>query len=392
MKKRVIRYLKHIFATLIILILIAVAVIVSEDGAIHYGDNPAQMNWENEGPYIFFKDISALNIQYIKGNKDDGFFVDSTNVSIDSALQLFCYFNLDNSKFGFQIDKKQLNTPATTYNDEGKIFAVSDIESNYKTFRDLLIKNKVIDENLNWLFSNGHLVLVGDFVDRGFSTTQVLWFIYKLEQEAMKQGGKVHYIIGNHEIKNMQANFESASPKYPIVAYILNKQQHELYNYNSFIGQWMAHKNAMELINGHLFVHGGIHPEVGDLNLNLDEMNNIMRSRYYKGYYPKKDKSNEQLLISTNKGPSWYRGYFKDDALTQEQVEKSLDKLNAKAVIVGHTIQSKVNRRFKGKVIGIDVQHPSDYSKYWPKRASEALLIENGKYYRVLADGTKKEI
>ena len=78
---------------------------------------------------------------------------------------------------------------------------------------------------LNWTFGNGHLVLVGDFVDRGFSTTQVLWFIYKLEQEAEKQGGYVHYILGNHELKNMQGNYESASLKYFHVAAILEKQQ-----------------------------------------------------------------------------------------------------------------------------------------------------------------------
>ena len=392
MQKRIIRYLKHIFATLTVLLLIGLAILLSEDGGIHYGDNPIKMNWENEGPYIFFEGDSILNIQYIKGNQDDGFYVDANQHDADSTFKATCYFNLDNSKFNFQIDKSQISIPATTYNDEGKIFAVSDIESGYRAFRDLLVNSNVIDESLNWSFGNGHLVLVGDFVDRGFSTMQVLWFIYKLEQDAKKQGGKVHFIIGNHEIKNMQANYESASPKYAYVAYILDKQQHELYNQNSFIGRWMSSKNTMELINGHLFVHGGIHTDVARLGLNLDEMNNIIRARYYKGYYPKKEKSNEQLLTSTDKGPSWYRGYFKDNDLTQEQVEEGLNKFNANTVIVGHTIQSKINRRFDGKVIGIDVQHPKDYHKNWPKRKSEALLIDNGKFYRVLANGEKEEM
>ena len=57
-------------------------------------------------------------------------------------------------------------------------------------------------------------------------------------------------------LKNMQGNYESASLKYFHVAEILEKQQNELYDSNSFIGKWMASKNTLELINGNLFVHG----------------------------------------------------------------------------------------------------------------------------------------
>lgn len=392
MKKRIIQYLIHMLATLAVLMVIGFVILLSEDGAIHYGDNPIQMNWENEGPYIFFEGDSILSTRYVKGSQDYGFNVEIKNYAADSNFTASCYFNLDSSKFSFIVDKDQISIPPVTYNDGGKIFAVSDIESSYKTFRDLLINNNVIDKELKWSFGNGHLVLVGDFVDRGFSTTQVLWFIYKLEQEAKQQGGKVHFIIGNHEIKNMQANYEASSPKYAYIAYILEKQQQELYNQNSFIGRWMSSKNTMEIINGYLFVHGGIHPEVAKIDLSLVDMNNVIRSRYYRGYYPKKEKSTEQLLTSTDMGPSWYRGYFKDDDLTLEQVESGINKFNAKAVVVGHTIQSKVNRSFNGKVIGIDVQHPKDYHKNFPNRTSEALQIENGKFYRVLINGEKEEI
>ena len=51
-----------------------------------------------------------------------------------------------------------------------------------------------------------------------------------------------------------------------------------------------------------------------------------------------------------------------------------------------------MNKTYNGKVIGIDVFHPKDYHKNWPNGKSEGLLIENDKYYRVFADGKKKEI
>jgi calcineurin-like phosphoesterase family protein len=392
MLKRISLYLFHIFSTLIVLLIVGLIILLSEDGGIHYGDNPIKMTWDNDGPYVFYEGDSLLHVQYVHGKMDDGFYSTNDLYPIDSAFKSKSYFNLDSTSFSFYIDANAIQIPATKYSDDEPIFAVSDIESGYKTFRDLLLHNEIIDKDLEWNFGQGHLVLVGDFVDRGFSTTQTLWFIYKLEQEAQKVGGNVHFILGNHELKVMQANFEASSPKYAYLSYILKKQQHQLYNRQSFLGRWMSSKNSLELINGHLFVHGGIHPKVAQLNFDIDQMNEFLRSRYYDGYFKQQQESAEQLLTSTQTGPNWYRGYFKDETLTQKDVELGLDLFGAEAVVVGHTLQSKVNRSFNGIVIGIDVQHPNDYHKNWPKRSSEALLITDGKYFRVLADGEKIEI
>jgi len=390
MKKRIFRYLKHIVLTILILGLAAVFFGLYHGAALHYGDNPSMMNLDEEGPYIFFKNDSILNVNYIKGNQKDGFYLKQTDHRIGSKIPASSYFPLDSTNFEYLI-KTDFETPISTYNDNQSILAISDIEGGYKTLRDFLISNNVIDNNLNWTFGKGHLVLVGDFVDRGFSTTQVLWFIYKLEQEAKKAGGLVHFIIGNHELKNMQAKFGAASQKYLAVSAILGKQQHELYNEESFLGKWLSRKNAIEKINGHIFVHGGIHPEIANLGLTLTEINTISRKHYYNAYFPKPEKTNAQLITSTRKGISWYRGYFRED-LSQAQIDLQLEIFKAKSVVVGHTLQSKVKTFFNGKVIGIDVHHPKDYSKNWPSGQSEGLLIENDIMFRLLHDGTKKAL
>lgn len=390
MKKRILRYLKHILSTLLILIVIGVSFGLYHGASLHYGDHPLMYIIDNEGPYVFYKNDSILNVNYIKGNKDDGFYVDKKEHSVASEISSTCYFQIDSTSFNFNI-KSEIEIPKTTYSDGNPIIAISDIEGGYKSFRDFLINSKVIDADLNWKFGKGHLVLVGDFVDRGWSVTQVLWFIYKLEQDAKKHGGFVHFIIGNHELKNMQGNFDSSADKYLAVSRILEKKQSELYDPTSFLGKWLSSKNSIELINGNLFAHGGIHPDIADSNLSLDEINQMIRSNYYRAYYPKTKKTNEQLLTSNKTGICWYRGYFKDD-LTQEEVERGLDIFNAKAVIVGHTLQSKVNKTFNGKVIGIDVHHPKDYHKNWPNGKSEGLLVKGDSYYRVFANGDKKEL
>ena len=388
MKKRILRYFKHLFVTILFLAISATLFGLYHGASLHYGDHPKMYQLEGDGPYVFYTNDSTLQVNYIKGNQDDGFYTEQTNHSSVNPIAVHCSFPLEESQFNFTIQESTIKTPKARYHDNHPILAISDIESSYKTFRDFLIANNVINNNLDWIFGKGHLVLVGDFVDRGNSTTQVLWFIYKLEQDAAKKGGKVHFIIGNHELKNFQGNHESASPKYNAIANILHKQQSDLYAPESFLGKWLSGKNAIELINGHLFAHGGLHPDIANTSLSLEDINQTIRENYYRPYFPKPDETTETLLTSTKTGICWYRGYFKDD-LAQSEVDGVLQKFGAKSVIVGHTLQSTVKQLYNGSVIAIDVKHPNDYHKNWPHQDSEGLLIENGKHYKLYHDGSK---
>ncbi len=158
--------------------------------SFQYGRNPlvSSENLEKEGPFIFEKD-SIYQINYIKGNSKKGYFLNQQIENIDTDFTVKCYYYPDSTYFSFKL-KTYLQNEKVEYKIPNKIIAISDIESNYKTFRDFLIANKVIDEKLNWIFEKGHLVLNGDFVDRSYFTTQVLWFIYKLEQDAEKKRWK----------------------------------------------------------------------------------------------------------------------------------------------------------------------------------------------------------
>ncbi len=44
--------------------------------------------------------------------------------------------------------------------------------------------------------------------------TECLWLIYSLEEKAKAAGGYVHFILGNHEIMNMQGDFRYVQDKY----------------------------------------------------------------------------------------------------------------------------------------------------------------------------------
>lgn len=163
----------------------------------------------------------------------------------------------------------------------------------------------------------------------------------------------------------------------------------DLYGANSFLGSWLASKNTVERINGNLFVHGGLHPDLAKSNMSLEQINEVVRAHYNYFYLPELGESEEQLILSNTTGLAWYRGYFKGD-LSQEQINRMLDKFHGKRVIVGHTLQTEVTGIFDGKVIGIDVKHPKDYQKYWPFHESEGVLISGDKLYRIGQDGTSE--
>lgn len=391
MKKRVLRYLKHMGLTVLALVLILITVGLFIDASIHYWDNETGYYVNGDGPYIFYKNDSVLNVNYLAGNREQGFYTESTDISANEANYATCSFPLDSSHFRFRVEST-FEHPPVSYEDGEAIFAVSDIESGYKAFRDLLITAGVIDSGLQWTFGKGHLVLLGDFVDRGYSTTQVLWFIYKLEQDARQAGGKVHFIIGNHELKNMHGDYYAAETKYFNAATLLGRQQHDLYSPQSLIGRWMSSKNSVERINGVLFAHGGLHPDlVKYKDLDLQKMNDLIRKNYYQRYFPQPDAGAEQFLTSNQTGPCWYRGYFKED-LSQKQIDAVLQKFGGTAIVVGHTLQSKVTTYYNGKVIAIDVKHPKDYQYYWPAGHSEGLLIEGKVRQRIMADKKRKEL
>jgi hypothetical protein len=348
------------------------------------------MNWHNDGPYVFFETDSTVSINYVQGNRDDGFGLKTDTRSLRDLPTVSSYYAYDSSRFNTLLSGK-FSVPEAVYDDDHPIIAISDIEGNYRAFRDFLIHHKVVDDSLKWTFGNGHLVLVGDFVDRGAYVTQVLWFIHHLEQSALKHGGHVHYIIGNHELKAMHGNTGSASEKYTYIASFLNRQQHDLTGPDSYIGRWLERKNAMERINGHLFVHGGIHPDFAQSERSIEEINTIIRTGYRRAYFPKAEGDEHRLLHSSRTGPCWYRGYFKED-LTPEEVTASLEKFGAKDVVVGHTLQYRVKTHFGGRVIAIDVKHPSDHEMNWPHGSSEGLLIEQGNYYRLREDGSRTKL
>lgn len=345
-------------------------------------DIPDANNATIDGPYVLYRNDSVF-VKYIDDNSGAKLVrTDSMQASQKSSLKLVVNSDLPGKSFTVQLKQKHSNEKSE-YRDVKKMLVISDIEGNFEAFRKLLQANGVIDENFNWTYGKDHVVFTGDFVDRGKMVTEVLWLIYSLEDKAKAAGGYVHYILGNHEIMNMSNDLNYVNERYLQHASLMNKPYMELFGQEAELGRWLATKNVVEKIGNTLFTHGGISTYMNYLNIPLKELNEITRSYYTDTTYKYPD--DRLNIIYSDFGPFWYRNYYKSPRASIGQIDSTLDIYRVKHISTGHTIiATEISSVYGGKVFNTDVHHADGHS--------EALLIDNGKFWRVNAAGEKLEV
>lgn len=333
-----------------------------------------------DGPYVLYQDDTVF-VKYIFNDHGRKFVKqDNLMFSQKNAIVLDVLTDEPGKMFKVKL-KTSLEQEDSDFKNPEKMFIVSDIEANFGAFRKLLLANNVIDSDYNWTFGKGHLVLTGDFVDRGERQNEVLWLIYSLEDKAKAAGGYVHFILGNHEIMNLNGDHRYLHKKYVEHSALLNEHFMSLYGDQSEIGRWLRTKNVVEKIGNILFCHAGISAPVNKMDLSTTKINKKVRPYYADTLYLYD--SPETNVLYSDQGPFWYRGYYTGpEKATQQQIDKTLSLYKVKHIATGHTvIADTISILHGGKVINTDVHHAAG--------KTEALLIEGKKFYRATALGEK---
>ena len=325
--------------------------------------------YETDGPYVFYRNDEII----VKTIEEDG---PQTYTYDDSdSVELICRFPNYADSFYVEL-QPELLVEESEYPLPEKFLAVSDIEGNLEAFVMLLQDTDVIDEEYNWIFGDGHLIFNGDMFDRGTNVTECLWLLYKLEYEAEAVGGKIHFVMGNHDIMNLIYDFRYVNAKYIENAGLMGETLESVYASDTELGRWLRTKNLIEKVGPIVFVHGGISPSVANLNLSLDDMNFWGRYRM-----DEECSYNECLLINggSDYGLYWYRG-MADMDLTQQQVDNILsqDNINAQKVVIGHSVFDEITLLYEARVIGIDLDHEENFNNGF----MEALYYEAGDLFR----------
>jgi hypothetical protein len=335
-----------------------------------------------DGPYVLYRGDSIF-VNYIQGDSVNG-TVKGESMKVVGKDNITLHVNTDIPGKTFDVKlKPKLTNEKAEYKKVSKMLILSDIEGNFGAFRKLLQGSQVIDDNFNWTFGNGDLVLIGDFVDRGNMVMEVLWLIYSLEEKAKAAGGYVHYILGNHEIMNMSNDLRYVQQRYLRHATLMNTSYMQLFGPDAEIGRWLATKNVTERIGDMLFMHAGISQYINMMNIQLKELNDLVRPYYSDTTYQYKDKRLD--ILYSDFGPFWYRGYYTGQKATMAQIDSTRDIYGVRYLTTGHTIVShEIKSFYDGKLFDTDVHHAEG--------DSEALLYEDGKFVRINASGTKLEI
>lgn len=312
----------------------------------------------NDGPYIFIESNRLIQKSIVNGKVN--------------SEQL-------NSKAFDTIFKPE----AATFSTVETIAVLSDIHGQFDLAIEILKNNNIIDQELNWSFGAGHFVIAGDIFDRGPKVNEMLWLIYKLEQQAKENGGYLHFLLGNHEYLVLKKDLRYVHERYFETSTLLGLDYDELYGNTTVLGRWLRSKPTIIKINELIFVHGGISQDfLSKVSFDIDLINETMRvsidisktelksTNFYNTYYG-------------STGPIWYRGYFNDN-LNHDDVNEVLTETTSKHIVVGHCSFDEIIRVFDGKIFGVD-------SSIKNGENGEILFIENDTYYRGLKNGTRKE-
>jgi hypothetical protein len=275
--------------------------------------------------------------------------------------------------------------PFERHTDVKKFVALSDIHGQHHIFIELLKKHQVIDSTEAWMYGDGHLVIVGDVMDRGPQVTESLWFLYRLEKEAAVAGGKVHTLLGNHELMVMHGDIGYVNPKYRYTSGITQKPYPDFFNAETVLGQWLRSKNITTVINEFGFVHGGFSKKVIKKENSLFTINHMFKTQIVPHGESLKESTSLLSMLYFDNGPLWYRGYANPEGFDEATADSILAALDIESIVVGHTSMPKIVSIHDDKILLVD-------SSIKFGKTGELLVYDNDSLYRGLIDGSRESI
>ena len=345
---------------------------------------------------------------------------------------------------------------AETYRYKGveRLVAVGDAHGAYDRFSRLLLETGVVDEHLQWSGGKTHFVDLGDFVDRGPGSRKIMDLLLRLQTQAEQSGGRVHVLLGNHELMNLTGDLryvsdqeylsytdlEDADERRAAREYFdslpedaRSRSFDEAYPPGYFghrrafsasgkYGKWLRSLPFLVVINATAFTHGGLPRLVTELGL---AGANQALSRDLASYEstwtqirqdiglvlpttfrqrPRLARSSSLPVVDTFKelywgplfspeGPLWAR----EDSIclpvtVEQELDAALARLGADTLVVGHTVtfNNKISTRLGGRVIMLDTGMLA--SSYTGGKASALVMEKGGKSATYLGQGSGHEI
>jgi hypothetical protein len=353
-----------------------------------------------------------------------------------------------------------------------RVVAVGDVHGAFDEFVAILQECKLVSPEGVWIGGKTHLVLLGDLVDRGPRGRQVLDLVMRLQVEARESGGWIHVLLGNHEVMNLTGDLRYVSDE-DFASYSAEESRKErtaafrrmlrdkkpgtratsrlqaefglqhpdgyfalrrAFLPDGVYGRWLLKQQILVVVNGVVFVHGGLSPAL--LDTAAEDVNRVAMTelRDYLGAKARLEKggvlkpemtAREQLdrarklvlqhevegrvrgvtdreidllriivdssegLVFRSDGPLWYRGSALNPSVREKPIaEKVLNHLGAERAVVGHTPNhtGRISARLGGALLMADT---GMLVSHYGGRASALIWQDDGIHTQYAGEGSR---
>ncbi|KAL1154473.1 hypothetical protein V6Z11_A09G243500 [Gossypium hirsutum] len=101
----------------------------------------------------------------------------------------------------------------THYPSPNRLVAIGDLHGDLEKSKQAFRLAGLIDGSDRWCGGSTTVVQIGDVLDRGGEELKIFYFLEKLKREAVKSGGQLITLNGNHEIMNIEGDFRYVTKK-----------------------------------------------------------------------------------------------------------------------------------------------------------------------------------
>lgn len=218
----------------------------------------------------------------------------------------------------------------------GTVIAIGDINGGYTELVSLLKEVQLIDASQNWVGSDSHLVSLGNLPGEAGNGRKVISLFMKLEQQAIRAGGKLHVVLGDADVGALAENsrLDSASR------------------------DWLRKLPIVIRINEKVYAHGGIADGFVDESLvSINEMaSKELAAAQLSAVKEPEDENSLHPGVLSAEGPTRYRGTAMCHPYAESfNTERFLKKVGARQLVIGHVpTGGLVVSRMNGSVILLD--------------------------------------
>lgn len=271
----------------------------------------------------------------------------------------------------------------------GRLIAIGDVHGDLSATRAALRLGGAIDGQDRWIGGGLTVVQTGDQLDRGDDERQIVDLFQRLAKEAVKSGGRVVALNGNHETMNVQGDFRYVTPAaLRAFAGVTPRSPHArsvpppfgeraaAFLPGGAYALELAERDVIAVVGDSVFVHGGVLPE--HLSYGIERINRETREWMRSG-----DRV-APASIASERAPVWVRDYSLDPVpdSTCAMLEQVLAMLGVKRMVVGHTTQHHgITSACGDRVYRIDV----GLSRYYGSGPIQVLEITTEGRVRTLS-------